>query len=281
MADGQWDDWVGRTQTIEDHLDLRTAKAMSATLGLATCPAGAAGDPIPHPWNWAWFLEPAARKEIGPDGHPKRGGFLPPIPNPRRMWAGSRCTFHAPLPAGHPATKTSTLVAVSEKTGRAGPMVFVTVAHEIHTGDRLSMREEQDIVYMDIPDRFTPPTPQPLPDCTQSEPFAIDPVLLFRFSALTFNAHRIHYDRDYAVAVEHYPGLVVHGPLQAIALHDLGVRLYPDRVPAAFRFRGLHPLFDHDEASLNAREAGQDSVELYAANGEGTVTMKATLEFRP
>lgn len=158
-------------------------------------------------------------------------------------------------------------------------MVFVTVVHEIESDGTLAMQEEQDIVYMDIPDTFSPPEPQPLPECQHSESVDVDPVLLFRFSALTFNSHRIHYDRPYAMDVEKYPGLVVHGPLQAILLYDFGTRLYPDRSAAAFRFRGLRPLFDFDEVSLNARETGDNAVELFTANGDGAISTKATLEW--
>lgn len=258
---------------------MRTALRLSASLGLKSCPAAAEGDALPFPWNWLYFIEPAAKSEVGPDGHPKRGGFLPPIEHPRRMWAGSRCSFMAPLQAGRLARKTSTIKSVTEKSGRAGPMVFVTVEHEIESGGALSMREEQDIVYMDIPETFRPPPAQPLPECGHSEHVDIDPVLLFRFSALTFNGHRIHYDRRYAMDVEKYPGLVVHGPLQAILLYEFGTRIASGRTPSGFQFRGVHPLFDFDTVSLNACENEDGDLDLFTANGDGTVCMKALLAF--
>ena len=158
-------------------------------------------------------------------------------------------------------------------------MVFVTVAHEILSDGALAMREEQDIVYMDIPETFQPPEKTPLPDCEHSETVDLDPVLLFRFSALTFNGHRIHYDRPYAMETEKYPGLVVHGPLQAVLLYDYGTRLKPGRQPSAFRFRGISPLFDFDAASVNARETETGALELFTAKGDGAVAMKATMEW--
>lgn len=276
---GNWDDWVGKTRTVEDEISLATARAMAATLGWADRPSPERNAPIQYPWVWTHFLEIADRDQIGSDGHPKRGGFLPPIPNPRRMWAGSRCNFSAPLLAGQRAERRSTVTAIEEKHGSAGPMVFVTVLHEIASGGTAIMREEQDIVYMDIPDTFQPPTPKPVPECSNVERVQIDPVFLFRFSALTFNGHRIHYDRTYAKEVEKYPGLVVHGPLQATLLFDFATRTFAGRVPASFSFRGMRPLFDFDDLTLNARENESGSAELFAANGEGAITMKATMEW--
>ncbi|MEM1149186.1 MAG: MaoC family dehydratase N-terminal domain-containing protein [Pseudomonadota bacterium] len=250
---------------------------MTATLGTNGLGAVDQGAPVPYPWLWACFLSPANKSEIGEDGHPKRGGFLPPISNPRRMWAGSRCTFSAPIHVGQTLRKTSTITSVTEKDGRAGPMVFVTVTHETHLSDTLAMREEQDIVYMNIPEVFSPPPGKSVPDCSIVEDVEIDPVLLFRYSALTFNGHRIHYDRPYAKDVEKYPGLVVHGPLQATLLYDLAIRTFPDRTPVSFTFRGNRPLFDFDTVTLNAREGDGDTLELYTANGDGLISMTATL----
>lgn len=280
MSGGNWDDWVGRSQAIDDVISLKTASAVAATLGIQPDRAPTAGATLPYPWVWMHFLEPADRSQIGIDGHPKRGGFLPPIPHPRRMWAGSRCTFDAPLLIGESAKKVSTIQSVVEKQGRTGSMVFVTVLHTVSTGGTLAIREEQDIVYMDIPEHYVPPEGKPLPDCDHTEALEIDPVLLFRYSALTFNGHRIHYDRPYALEIERYPGLVVHGPLQATLLYDLAARQQPDRTPASFSFRGTSPLFDFDQATLNTRQTDQGTTELYAANSEGMITMKATMGWR-
>ncbi|MEM7765942.1 MAG: MaoC family dehydratase N-terminal domain-containing protein [Pseudomonadota bacterium] len=279
MGYGAWSDWVGRTHAVEDLIGPGIAHAMAATLGSTGAASLDTGAPVPHPWIWAYFLEPAERREIGPDGHPKRGGFLPPIPNPRRMWAGSRCTFENHLRVGQQARKTSTIHSIEEKNGRTGPMVFVTVLHETTANGTLVMREAQDIVYIDIPEVFSPPPGKPVPPCEHVEPYDIDPVLLFRYSALTFNGHRIHYDRPYSRDVEKYPGLVVHGPLQATLLHDFASRKYPDRTPASFAFRGVRPIFDFDDMTLNAREVDGNTAELFTANGDGAISMTATMEW--
>lgn len=279
LADHQWNDWIGRSETRGDTLHPGPARALNATLGGSESIPFNPGDALPHLWSWLYFLDPARKADIGADGHPKRGGFLPPVANPRRMWAGSRCTLHGPLRLDRPARKTSKILSVTEKQARSGLITFVTVAHEVESDGMLAFREEQDIVYMDIPEVFSPPPAQPLPDCAHSEAVDIDPVLLFRFSALTFNGHRIHYDRPYAMEVENYPGLVVHGPLQAIMLFDYGTRLFPDRVASAFRFRGVRPLFDFDQTRLNARQNDTGGLDLFTANAEGTISMTATLEW--
>jgi 3-methylfumaryl-CoA hydratase len=253
------------------------ARAMSATLGGEPSCAFPPGAHLPQLWTWLYFLPLAPMAEVGPDGHPKRGGFLPPIELPRRMWAGSRCTFHAPVRIGDEIQKTSTIVKVSEKTGNAGALVFVTVRHEVSAMGRVAMSEEQDLVYMNIPAQWQPSAPTPLPPCEWSQPVAVDPVFLFRFSALTFNGHRIHYDRTYATDVEKYPGLVVHGPLQAMLLFDAATRRHPDKAPASFTFRGVRPLFDFDEVSLNGTPRADGGIDLFTANAESAVGMQASL----
>ncbi|MEM6682452.1 MAG: MaoC family dehydratase N-terminal domain-containing protein [Pseudomonadota bacterium] len=279
MANGQWEDWVGTSQTLDDTCVPTPALAMAATLGR---PVDFASDmPMPHPWLWLYFLPLASASDMGTDGHPKRGGFLPSIAQPRRMWAGSRMAMHDAARIGDPLTKVSTITAVTEKQGGAGEMVFVTVQHEVSAAGRRVLSEQQDIVYMNIPPRFTPPKAKPLPtDCDWTETVPLDPVLLFRFSALTFNGHRIHYDRPYAMDVENYPGLVVHGPLQAILLYDAACRQSPGKIPATFSFRGIHPLFEHDSVSLNGRMDG-DVLELMTANQDGTICMQAKLTWAP
>lgn len=277
MGEAPWSGWVGRQETRSEILHAPPAQALAATLNHDPATFEDTGAEMPPVWNWLYFLPRARMSEVGTDGHPKRGGFLPPITLPRRMWAGSRCVFHAPLRVGDTATKTSTILKVAEKTGRAGTMVFITVGHAIEVGGTLAYEEEQDIVYMAIPDVFTPPPPTPLPACDWQDALAVDPVLLFRFSALTFNGHRIHYDRAYATEIEHYPGLVVHGPLQAVALLDAACRHHADRVPARFSFRGIRPLFDFDAVTLNGRATSDTTIDLFTANADGAIGMEASV----
>ena len=283
MSEGRWADWIGREEALTDRLDEKPARAMAATLdrdhghgpdgGVDTAP----GAELPFVWLWLYFLATVPGRRIALDGHPERGGFLPPVELPRRMWAGSRCVFHDPARIGETVEKRSRILKVSEKSGKTGDMVFVTVGHETRAEGRLVMEEEQDIVYLAMPSKFSLPPAQPLPACDWSEPRAVDPVLLFRFSALTFNAHRIHYDRAYAMDVEKYPGLIVHGPLQAIMLYDAARRHAPGRRPARFDFRGVRPLFDFDEVSLNGAAREDGGTDLYVATADGATTMQAKM----
>ena len=281
MAGARWEDWIGRTEVASDRVSQTPARALAATFDRTDLSALGPGDELQPIWIWLYFLPLAPSLGIGPDGHPHRGGFLPPVDLARRMWAGSRCRFHAPIRIGDPVERTSTIAKVAEKTGAAGAMVFVTVHHAVTREGLLLMEEEQDLVFLAIPERFSPPAPTALPPCDWSEPAAVDPVRLFRFSAMTFNAHRIHYDRTYATEVERYPGLVVHGPLQAALLFDAACRHAPEQTPAAFTFRGLRPLFDFDAVSVNGRRRGDEGLDLFTANGDGAVGMQATLDWRP
>ena len=280
-AEDRWNDWVGRRRVQTDRVTETSARALAATLNREDLASLKPGDELPAIWTWLSFLQLATQTSLGPDGHPRRGDFLPPVPLARRMWAGSRCAFHAPVRVGDNLEKTSTILKVVEKTGGAGEMVFVTVRHVIAREGEPLTDEEQDLVFLAIPDRFSPPAPTPAPPGDWTEAVAVDPVLLFRFSALTFNGHRIHYDRAYATDVERYPGLVVHGPLQATLLFDAASRHAPDRTPAAFAFRGLRPLFDFDAVTLIGRSRGDDGLDLFTANGDGAVGMQATLDWRP
>ena len=277
MDDTPWKDWVGRREFGRDTLGSTPARALLATLNsdLPTEP----GSALPALFNWLYFLKFAPMSEVGPDGHPKRGGFLPPVELPRRMWAGSRCRFFAPLRVDDEAEKTSVIVKIETKSGKAGTMVFVTVRHEIRVGGQLVLEEDQDIVYMGIPEKFRLAEPIAAPAADWSEVVAIDPVMLFRFSAVTFNGHRIHYDRTYAKDVERYPGLVVHGPLQAVLLFDAACRREPGRTPARFDFRGVRPLFDFETATLNGRKRDDGATEVFSATGDGAVCMQAVMHW--
>lgn len=275
---GSWSDYVGRSEQRQDLITATPARALAATLDHPPL-AGTDGEAIPGLWIWLWFTPLAQMREVGPDGHPRRGGFLPPIEAPRRMWAGSRCQFHAPLRIGDTLTRTSTITAITEKVGRTSTLTFVTVRHAAEAGGTLIYEEEQDLVFMPIPERFEPPPPTAPPPADWREPLAVNPVLLFRFSALTFNGHRIHYDRTYAMEVEKYPGLVVHGPLQAIWMFDAGLRHGNGRAPARFEFRGLRPLFDFDSVSVGGAARPDGGLDLFTASGEDAMGARASLTF--
>jgi 3-methylfumaryl-CoA hydratase len=263
---GPWAEWIGRVEEAEDSVPPQTARALAATLDMdaaARDAAGVAADgPLPPLWHWLAFLPDAPMSALDADGHPRRGGFLPPVPLERRMWASGRLRFHGELRIGEPIHRRSEIVRVSEKTGSTGRMVFVSVAHELSTTRGLAVSETQDIVYMPMPERFAPPAPTPAPAAPAwSEAVAMDTARLFRFSAVTFNAHRIHYDLAYATGVERYPGLVVHGPLQAILLMEAARRRRGGAWPVAYAFRGVRPLFHHDALRLAGEpeaDGGQD-----------------------
>jgi 3-methylfumaryl-CoA hydratase len=215
---------------------------------------------------------------LGPDGHPTRGGFLPPVPLPRRMWAGGELEFIDPLRVGDDTTRTSRISDVTMKTGSTGVLCFVSVEHVVTTPRGIAVRERQDIVYRDVsaaPSPAPAKTPPPAPVAKHRETHLSDPVLLFRYSALTFNGHRIHYDRDYVTKVEGYPGLIFHGPLQAALIVELAAKLHHGQPPKKFSYRGVQPLFEGSEFSVNANDAAA-GMELWIANAEGQPTMKGT-----
>jgi len=273
-------DWVGRTESRTDVINAWPVEALAATLD-RNDPVPHAGDPLPAGWHWMYFLEAKPMSELGSDGHPQRGGFLPPIALPRRMWAGGRIDFQASLRIGDTVRKQSTIVKVEPKSGKSGSLVFVTVKHEYFAGDTLAISEEQDIVYRDAAKPGDPqPRPSPAPaEAVWQRRVEADPVLLFRYSALTFNGHRIHYDRDYATGAEHYPGLVVHGPLQSTLLLDLCRRHHP-RPVRRFEYRASSPLYAGETLSVNgAPAADNESVELWTAGQAGAYAMKGTAHF--
>ena len=242
--------WEGRTASLTGHVSAMQAAMIHATLPGCSGPAPREGDPLPQLWHWCAFPPLAATEDLGRDGHTRLGDFLPPVALDRRMWAGGALTFHAPLRVGEPIRRQSKLLSVEEKDGASGPMIFVTVTHEIHGPRGLAIHERQDIVYLQIPESYRPPRAIPAPQSPSfSRDIAMSAPLLFRYSAVTFNAHRIHYDLPYATGIEHYPGLVVHGPLQATLLIDAATR-WRGEPPAAFRFRGVHPLFHTDDLRL-------------------------------
>ena len=272
-------DWVGRTETHRDTLTLQPVAALSATLDRDDA-APALGDALPPLWHWLYFLPLAPAREIGEDGHPRRGGFLPPVPLPRRMWAGGRLNFYRPLRLGDTVERTSTILDVTTKSGRSGSLVFVTVRHEIADGQGVAISEEHDIVYRDAPQPGAQAAaPQPAPADAQFERGIVpDPVLLFRYSALTFNGHRIHYDRSYVTEVEGYPGLIVHGPLIATLLMDLARRERPGQSVRAFSFKAVRPMFDIHPFSVCGRDEGAGQLALWARDHTGALAMQASAE---
>lgn len=274
---GAWDEWVGRTRRVEDHVSLQAARMLAATLDQDP-ESLRAGDPLPLGWHWTHFNGSAARSRLAEDGHEARGAFLPPVPLARRMWAGGRLRFHRPLEIGGHVARISTIERVSEKEGRSGPLVFVTVGHRFEDGSGLLLEEEQDLVYREPPRGAREPEPvrHPPADAELVGGFAADEVTLFRFSALTFNGHRIHYDHPYATGREGYPGLVVHGPLIALLLLEHGARLLPG--PRSYRYRAVAPLFANEGFTLSARTSTAGEVALWAAHPERGVAMEAWAE---
>ncbi|SFN40686.1 MaoC family dehydratase N-terminal domain-containing protein [Variovorax sp. OV329] len=269
--------WIGQSVTAEDVVTPVPLQAMTATLDRDDPPIGPDAS-LPPCWHWLYFLPVQRQSEIGPDGHPKRGGFLPPVPLPRRMWAGSQLQFFTPLRAGQRMTRTSRIADVRLKEGRSGPLVFVNVDHEVRTQGKRAILERHDIVYRELP---TPGEAAPAPVAAPTgEAWSrrIDPddVLLFRYSALTFNGHRIHYDRRYVTEVEGYPGLVVHGPLIATLLLDLLRREMPQATVKAFSFRAVKPLFDIAPFWVCGRPQDGKTVSLWARNADGQLAMEAS-----
>lgn len=272
-----YDAWIGRTETSADHIGSTPIRLLRGTLDDEH--ASALPAHLPPLWHWLYFLPGERQFNIGPDGHPRRGGFLPPITLPRRMWAGGRLRFLRPLAVGAAVTRLSTIQQIQVKSGRSGQLVFVTVLHEIGDDAGVAIREEQDIVYRDAPAAGAPapqPTPAPV-DEQYSRAVTPDPVLLMRFSALTFNGHRIHYDRPYAMQEEGYPGLVVHGPLIATLLMEELRRNHPGKTIRGFEFKAVSPLFDTAAFSVNGKVAG-NTAQLWARGPQGQLAMRASAE---
>ena len=268
--------WIGRSETITDRISATPIAALAATLDREDPPPND-GDVLPPLWHWLYFLPLYRQSDVGADGHAKRGGFLPPVSLPRRMWAGGRFTFAAPLRVGERITRVSRIIDIRAKEGRSGPLVFVIVRHEVHNEAGIAIVEEHDIVYRGEAKPGQPAAaPVPAPDDREwSREIRPDAVLLFRYSALTFNGHRIHYDHRYATQAESYPGLVVHGPLIATLLVDLLRRKRPGARVAAFSFRAVSPLFDTAPFFVCGKPSGERGIRLWAASATGALAMEA------
>jgi len=297
--------WIGRRESLVDLLDPAPAARLAATLSVPDFPAEPGMD-LPPLWHWAYFLAAIPTLDLGDDGHPRRGGFLPPVPLPRRMWAGGRLEFWRPLRLGERVERISTIDDVSLKRGRSGELVFVLVRHEFFGPDGLALVEEHDIVYREAPPAVAdteaelppelaldasgdpPPDPDPATDAARKPPARTarwrrvvtpTPVLLFRYSALTFNGHRIHYDADYCRNVEGYPGLVVHGPLLATCLLGLLREAHPAAGVARFAFRARRPLFAPEPFLVCGSDDGQHGAQLWIEDAAGEVVMTAEATF--
>jgi 3-methylfumaryl-CoA hydratase len=271
--------WIGRSTEASDTVTAQLVRGLRATLFL-DIGEPKSGDAAPFTVHWCLAQPVAPMSELGPDGHPARGGFLPPVPLPRRMWAGGELEWLDTLRVGDEATRTSEIADVTMKTGSTGTLCFVAVKHTMSTARGVAIRERQDIVYRDVPTGAQPPArPSAAPPAAaHRETHMADPVLLFRYSALTFNGHRIHYDRDYVTKVEGYPGLIFHGPMQAALLVEYAARLHGSTAPRKFSYRGVQPLFDGSEFSVNANETDA-GMELWTANAAAQPTMKASAEW--
>ena len=282
MALDRLREWVGRSQTVEDFTGPFPARALIATLDEKD-PDPGMGDVLPPLWHWLYFLDAAPQSKIGPDGHAERGDFLPPVPLPRRMWAGSRFSFDgSPLRIGETITKVSTIKSVEPKTGSSGSMVFVTVSHKVSGTAGPAFTEEHDIVYREAAkpgEAQREPKPAP-PGATWSKTVTPDPVLLFRFSALTFNGHRIHYDQPYVTGEEGYPGLIVHGPLLGLLQIELARRADPGHAAASFEFRALAPVYAGPAFTVNGRREADGSISTWIANPKGGLAQQGKATFR-
>ncbi|QCI12485.1 transposase [Pseudomonas putida] len=266
--------WIGRSERCEERLSHLLVKRIAATLSEA-CPAP--GEALPLLWHWAFFQPNVEAAGLGADGHPARGGFLPPAENRNRMWAGSRLQFITPLRVEADVTRVSTVLKAEEKHGRTGSLLFVTVKHEYLQDERVVLIEEQDIVYRE-------PTPPKLggtdsaPAAQWQEPVNPDATLLFRYSAVTFNGHRIHYDWPYVTETEGYPGLVVHGPLIATLNLRAFLRANPGAQVESYSFRGLRPLISPAPFEVGGRMLDDGKAQVWAT-AEAGMAQSGEIEF--
>lgn len=266
--------WIGRTQETTDVITHNLARRIAVTLG---APIPESGGALPPLWHWSYFQTPDNEEELGPDGHAARGGFLPPADDRNRMWAGGDVEFLEPLRIDEEATRTTTITDVREKTGRTGSLLFVTLLHELRQGGTLNIRDQQSLVYR-VP---APPKlkgDEAAPPAEWEETFRPSETMLFRYSAVTFNSHRIHYDHPYVTQVEGYPGLVVHGPLLATLMCQVFANANPNARLARLTYRGLRPLIAPEPFQVGGRVTGDGQAELWAANQDG-LAHRAELRF--
>lgn len=271
----EWEDWVGRTTQSEAYLDPAQANRMAVTLDRE--PDFKAGDALPAAWHWLFFADTVPASKLGTDGHPALGVTMPPLPLPRRMWAGGRLEFLEPLRLGSHAKRESRISAIVPKEGRSGKLVFVTVESEVSADGVVGVRERQDIVYRELVSSGSAEPPTAPDNAAYSDLWSVNSTTLFRYSAMTFNGHRIHYDVDYARDVEGYDNLVIHGPLIATLLLDGAARHGHD--VQSFAYRAKSPLLLPQDFTVNGRvEDGAGT--LWAATPEGRLAMEAEVELR-
>ena len=273
---GRWDAWIGRTQDQSDVLTPGLLQRFRTTID-----SDMTGDIAPQGIHWCLCLPDAATTELGEDGHPKRGGFMPPISLPRRMWAASDITFHAPLRSGVEIVRRSTIAEIAEKQGNSGPLVFVTVEHETMADGALAVSERQSLVYREAATAVAPTAQSDNTADLSNWPIRSHIIpseqLLFRYSALTFNTHRIHYDHPYATGTEGYRGLVVHGPLIATLLLDLAAREFGANMLKRFIMRARSPAFGGEPLYL-ASKIDESNLSLIAFGSTGQTIISAQAE---
>jgi 3-methylfumaryl-CoA hydratase len=271
-------DWIGRNEVVEDEASLPIVRRLAALLDRDPT-AYHRGNDLPENWHAIFFSPTAQQSQLGPDGHPRKGDFLPPVPLPRRMFAGRRLQFMAPVPIGAEIRRTSTVAAITHKTGRSGEMVFVRVDHVIEVEGKAAVREEHDIVYRPeaAPGAGAPPASSEaaLPEPHEREDYLPDATTLFRYSALTFNAHRIHYDLPYTQEQEGYPGLVVNGGLTAMRLAELAKRHIPGGRLGRLFVRNVRPFFLGQRGELRLRREEGGGLTLWALDGQGRPVAQA------
>lgn len=280
---GTYDQWIGREERMADVATAAPARLLAATLDRDQLEF-AEGDALPPVWHWLYFLTAVRTRDVGPDGHPPRGGFLPPIPLPRRMRAGGQFRIERPIHVGDKLERRSKISGISEKSGSSGPLVFVKVEHEVRANGALALVEEESIVYREAAKPGMSAATKasaraPAPPGPQENRFPTDPVLLFRISALTFNGHRIHYDSDYAKTEEAYPERVVHGPLLALFMLEHLHRTRPAATLRHFQYRALAPTFCGEEVSVTDEIDAQGRIQVTARNGTGAEAVAGEAQY--
>lgn len=280
--------WIGKKETYQDICNDKPIAMMQAVLDQYGQPM----NELPLLFHWLYFLPVTNQSDLAEDGHPKKGNFLPPIPFPKRMWAGGRLKFHTPIRVDQQLRRESEIMKIEFKQGRSGDLYFVTVQHSIYADDKLAIVEEHDIVYREANSNLKNTASTQTENKNVSEKSTLSPrsfsykksfpittTTLFRYSALTFNGHKIHYDRKYCTEVEGYPGLVVHGPLLATLLLHVLTQEYPNKQVDSFEFRAVKPVFDFNEFYV-CGDIQSDNGELWIEHIDGQTAMQASVNFK-